>query len=87
MNVIIHKKASPRHSWDFRGKYRWIVVAAMNHYLCQKVVSNDTKTDMVSDTIELRHHELTLPPVTPEDKVLHGVHQLTEELKRTKIPQ
>ena len=55
----------------------------MHHYRCQKVVSNDTNTDMVSDTIEFRHHKFTLPSVTPEGKVLHGVHQLTAALKNT----
>ena len=55
----------------------------MDHYRYQKVVSKDTKTEMVSDTIKFRHHKLTLPSVTPEDKVLHGVHQLTESLKNT----
>ena len=44
MNAIIHKKSSRRHSWDFRGKYGWIVGAAIDHYRCQKVVSEDTKT-------------------------------------------
>ena len=55
----------------------------MDHYRCQKVVSKDTKTEMVSDTIEFRHHKLNLPSVTPEDKVLHGVQQLTAALKNT----
>ena len=51
MNVIIHKKASRRHSWEFIGKYGWSVGAAMDHYLCQKLVSKYTKTEMVSNTI------------------------------------
>ena len=55
----------------------------MDHYRCQKVVSKDTKTEMVSDTIEFRHNKLTLLSVTPEDKVLHGVQQLTAALKST----
>ena len=65
MNVIIHKKSSQHHSWDFRGKSGWSVGAAMDHYRCQKVVSKDTKIEMVSDTIEFRHHKLNLPSVTP----------------------
>ena len=73
MNVIIHKNASQRHTWDFRGKYGCSMGASMDHYRCQKVVSKDTNTDMVSDTIEFKHHKITLTPVTPEDKVLHGV--------------
>ena len=83
MNVIIHKKDSRRHSWDFIGNYEWSVGSEMNRHRCEKVVSKDTKTDMVSDTIEFRHHKLTLTSVTPEYKVLYGVQQLTTALKNT----
>ena len=38
---------------------------------------------MVSDIIEFRHHKLTVLSVTPEDKVIHGVQQLTAALKNT----
>ena len=83
MNVIIHKKASRRHSWDFIGKDGWSVGATMDHWRFQKVVSKYIKTYIISDTIESSHHKLTLPSVTPEDKVLHGVQQLTAALKNT----
>ena len=85
VKVIIHKKDSWRYSWDFRGKDEWSVGAAMDHYRWQKVVFKDTNTDMVSDTIEFRHTKITLPSVTPEDKVLHGVQQLTAALKNTPV--
>ena len=58
----------------------------MDHYRFQKVVSKDTKTEMVSDTIEFRSHKLTLPSVITEDKVLHGVQQLTATPKNTRSP-
>ena len=37
MNIIIHKKASRRHSWGFRGKDGWSVGVAMDYYRCQKM--------------------------------------------------
>ena len=57
--------------------------AAMHCYRCQKLVSKDNNTDVVSDTIEFRYHKCTLPSVTKEDKVLNGVQQLTAALKNT----
>ena len=87
MNFIIHKKESRCHSWDSRRKDGWSVGAAMNHYRCQKVVENDTKTEILYNTNELRHHKLNLPSVTPEDKFLHGVHQLTASLLKNHHPQ
>ena len=59
------------------------MVAAIDRYCCQKVVSEDTKTEISSDTIDFRHHKLTLTLVTPEDKVLHGLQQLTASHKKT----
>ena len=56
---------------------------ATDHCQCQRVIYKDTKAEIVSDTIEFRHHELTLPSLTPDNKVLHGVQQLTEVLKYT----
>ena len=56
---------------------------ATDYYRCQKVVFKDTKLEMVSATIKLRHHKLTIPSVTPEDKVLHGVQKLPPVLKDT----
>ena len=38
---------------------------------------------MVYDTIDFRHRKLTLTSVTIEDKLLHGVQQLTTALKNT----
>ena len=38
---------------------------------------------MVSDNIEFRHHKFTVLSVTPEDKVINGVQQLTAALKNT----
>ena len=40
---------------------------------------------MESGTIKFRHNKLTLPSVKPDDKVLHGVQQLTAALKYTPI--
>ena len=55
----------------------------MDHYRFQKVVSKDTNKEMVSDNIEFRHNKLTLKSVTSEEKVIHGVQQLTAALKNT----
>ena len=36
---------------------------------------------MISDTTEFRHHQITQTSVTPEDRVLHGVQQLTAAIQ------
>ena len=36
---------------------------------------------MISDTTEFRHHSITQTSVTPEDRVIHGLQQLTVALQ------
>ena len=52
----------------------------MDSYCCDKVISKDTLAVTISDTVEYRHKHLTIPTVTPADKILHGLHSLTGAL-------
>ena len=79
ISVIVHTKPGRRRSWDFRGKDVWIVGALI--YCCQRVIPELTRSMMISDTIEFRHHHITQPSITPEDRVLHGLQQLTADLQ------
>ena len=36
---------------------------------------------IISDTIDFRHHHITQPSVTPEDRVLHGLQHFTAALQ------
>ena len=67
--VMIHKKTSTRHLWDFRGKEGWSVGVALEHYRCEHVVAKDTKAEAISDTVEYRHPSITGPTVTPADRI------------------
>ena len=81
ISVIVHTKPGRQQPWDFRGKYVWSVGSSMTHYLCQRVIPKLTRSMMISDTTEFRHHQITQPSVTPKDKVLHGLQQLTAALQ------
>ena len=81
ISVIVHTKTGLRRSWDFRGKDGWSVGASTTHYQCQRVIPKLTRSIMISDTTAFRHHHIAHPSVTPEDRVLHGLQQLTEALQ------
>ena len=78
--VMIHKKTSTRHSWDFRRKDGWSVGVAHEHYRCNRFVAKDTKAEAISDTVEYCHQSITGPTVTPADWILHGIYTLTNAL-------
>ena len=65
--VVIHKKNSQCHTWDFRGREGWSIGAAMESYCCDKGILCNTMAVCLSDTVEYRHHRLTLPTVIPAD--------------------
>ena len=80
VSVIVHTKPGCRWSWDFRYKYGWSVGTLMTHYRCQRVIPKLTRYMMISDTTEFRHHYITQPLVTPEDRLLYRLQQLTADL-------
>ena len=53
----------------------------MRHYRCQRVIPKLTISMMISDTTEFRHHHITQLSVTPEDRVLHRLQQLTAAIQ------
>ena len=81
INVIVHAKPGRRKSWDFRGKDGWSVGVSLKHYRCQLVIPKLSKSLVTSDTTEFRHHHITQPSVTPDDRVTHGLQQLVSALQ------
>ena len=67
--------------WYFRGAAGWNFGVALQHYRCPTIVAKSTRAAEVTDTVELSHHNLTLPTVTPMDLIVHGVNTLTCDLQ------
>jgi hypothetical protein len=66
--------------WDFRACKGWSIGAAMQSYHCNRVIAKDSLAVCISDTVEYRHEHLTIQTVTPDDRILHGLQNLTEAL-------
>ena len=71
--VLIHAKPGTRRSWDFRAKEGFYIGPALDSYRCFKLVKSDTKSQVISDTVEFRHSYITVPSQSPEDKIIHGL--------------
>ena len=82
ISVIVHAKPSRRRSWDFRGKDGWSVGVSLEHYRCQRVVSKETKCESISDTVEFRHHNITQPTFTPEDRLIYSIQRLESAIRK-----
>ena len=78
--VLIHAKPTTRRSWDFRAKEGFYIGPALDSYRCFKLVKMDTKSQVISDTVEFRHAYRTIPVPTAEDRIVHGLHEITDAL-------
>ena len=45
----------------------------MDSYCCFKLVNVDTKSQVISDTVEFCHSYLSVPSPSTEDKIIHGL--------------
>jgi hypothetical protein len=84
--VLIHAKPTNCRSWDFRAKNGFYIGPALDSYRCFKLVRSDTKSQVISDTVEFRHAYRTIPSPTPEDKIIHGLHVIAGALKDAPPP-
>jgi hypothetical protein len=71
--VLIHAKPATQQSWDFRAKNGFYIGPAMDSYRFFKLVNADTKSQVISDTVEFRHSYLSVPAPSTKDKIMHGL--------------
>jgi hypothetical protein len=84
--VLIHAKPATRRSWDFRAKNGFYIGPAMDSYRCSKLVNADTKSQVISDTVEFRHSYLSVPAPSTEDRIIHGLQVVAGALTGASAP-
>ncbi len=72
--------------WDFRAKKGFYIGLALNSYCCFKLVKSDTKSQVISDTVEFCHAYHTIPAPTPEDKIIHSLQVMSGTLRDAPPP-
>ena len=77
MSHRLPQEDGEKNLWDFRGPAGWNVCVALQHYRCHTIVAKAIKEVQVSDTVEFQHHHLTLPDLTPAERIFHDVTTLT----------
>jgi len=84
--VLIYAKPATRRSWDFRAKEGFYIGPALDFYRCFKLVKSDTKSQVISDTVEFHHAYRAIPSPSPEDKIIHGLQAIAGALKDAPLP-
>jgi hypothetical protein len=84
--VLIHAKPGTRCSWDFPAKEGFYIGHALDSYRCFKLAKSDTKSQVISDTVEFRHSYITVPVQTLEDKTVHGLQVVAGTISSASPP-
>ena len=53
----------------------------MKHWRCYTIVSSHTGAQIITDTVKFDHHVVTMPKVTPADRIIEATCALSRALK------
>jgi hypothetical protein len=85
--VLIHAKPVTQRSWDLRAKDGFYIGPALGSYRCFKLVKSNTKSQVISDTVEFCHAFCSIPAPTPDDKIIHGLQVMSGALTNAPPPR
>ena len=78
---LAHAKPSTRNTFGHHAKDAHFVGPAMKHWRCYTIVSTHTGAQSVTDTVKFQHHVVTVPNVTPADRIIEATRALSRALK------
>ena len=78
--VLIHEPAKLRLSWGFHVVPGYHIGPTLHHYRCFTVFPIKTISIRHCETVKFCHNFITVPVVTPEDKVVNSISKLEQEL-------
>ena len=84
--MLIHEPVRIRTSWGAHTIEGYYSVPALHHCRNFIVVSNKSRASCVIDAVEFRHVVVTVPKISPEDKLIHDASQQKRELASIPIP-
>ena len=84
--VLIQEPTKSRSFWGFHTVPCYYVGPALYHYRCFTVFPIKTRSIRQCETVEFRHDIITVPVVTPEDKVVNAISKLKQELAAIPSP-
>ena len=86
-NTIAHVKPSVRSSYGYHAQEAWYVGPALKHYQCYKAISKKTGAEIISDTVQFKFHNVSVPTNTPIDRLVKATNDLTQALNLKPPPQ
>ena len=80
--MLLHEKPNRRKSWGFNAKKAWYLGPCFQHYRSFRGLLPSTGGERISDTVRFKHHAITIPQLTPADRILEAAKQLEAAIKQ-----
>lgn len=74
----MHNKPSNRRSWDHNTTKAWYICPCLKHYRTLRGIVPSTREERMSDTVQMKHHAISIPELTPADQTLEATKQLKD---------
>ena len=80
-NVNAQKSKQKKDIW-FQRKKAWYIAPCFKHYQTFKGIMASTGVERLSDTVRFKQHAITIPHLTPADRIMESARQLDSTIKQ-----
>ena len=78
----MHEKPNRRRTFGFNAKKAWYIAPFFQHYQTFKGIMASTRAEIISVLVQFKHHSITIPHLTPSNRILEAARQLDSAIKQ-----
>jgi hypothetical protein len=75
--VLVHLKPARHSSWSYHASNGWYIGLSLKHYRCICTIMEGTGSERLTDTFRFKHHTMSVPTITPTDRIINATKHLT----------
>ena len=80
--MLMHENQNQRKTIGFNVKKAWYIAPCFQHYQTFKGIMASTGAEIISDTVQFKHYAISIPQLTPTDRILKSARQLDSAIKQ-----
>ena len=80
--MLMHENPNRGRTFVFNAKKAWYIAPCFQHYRKFKGIMASTGAERISDTVQFKHHAISIPQLTPDDRILEAERQLDSAIKQ-----
>ena len=80
--MLMHEKPNRRRTWGLNAKKAWYLGPCFQHYRTFRGILPSTGGERISDTVRFKHHAISMPKITPADRILDAARNLDHAIRQ-----